>query len=608
MCYFSNCNLKSIAMLYLFKKQFFVFFSAILFFVVSSTAQTLPYSDMYTETLRQQALTLYPQQQWDSLRCAWYGECANNSSVVSRLNSAACPLTKRMFGWHAIGTSSASYVWGSLSDLSYFSYQVDYLTGNAVNASQLVNWGSNATVLAAKANGVNVNLAVTFFGTSTTFGNFFGNATAQQTLITNLINHVVTADVKGLNIDFEGAGLSTTHQAAFISFLGNLRTQLFAARPNSEISIDIQGSAAATANYITNLNTVVDLLILMGYDYYWSSQSFPGPIAPTWQFPAAAGDPYGHGNVANDLNTMLRYAPKEKVILAMPYYGFRWKTNNGCTLPGIGDAARISTQTYTQFRDNTSGYYNTTLRDPYSFAAYHCFTDVNSVPNQQFIDDAYSLQTKYDLIYQRGLAGGAMWRLGYDAGYSDLWDLINNNLSNCAVMPCRDTLYDMGGPANNYLNRSNYFFSINPPGAQAVSLRFLSFNFEAGWDSVWVYNGPDTLSPKIGSFSGTTVPPTLVAESGIMTIRVYTDGATTRPGFVAIYNCSPQIVRTIASGNWNDPEIWETGAVPLKSDTAWIMPGHTVNVTDNEWVGKVEVTNTAVLNINNPADLKVGNN
>ncbi len=558
------------------------------------------------EVQKQQAMAAYPLSSWDSLRCAWYGECAAQGNVTEQLRNTACALNKRMFGWHAIGTSSASYVWQSLSDLSYFSYDVNPTTGNANNAAALVNWGNSATVLAAKANGVKVNLAVTFFGNSTTFPSFFGNAGAQSTLITNLVNEVINADANGLNIDFEGAGLSTTYAAQFTSFLGALRTQLRAARPAAEISIDIQGSHVGSANYITNLNAVVDLFILMGYDYYWSSQNYPGPVAPTWQFPKALSDPNGHGNVANDLNTMLRFAAKEKVLLAMPYYGRRWRTTNGCVLPADGSAATISTQTYKDFRDNAFGYYSATQRDPYSFTAYHCFTDANAVPNQQFIDDAYSLQTKYDLIHQRGLAGGAMWRLGYDAGYTDLWDMINNNLSSCAVMPCRDTLYDMGGPSNNYVNRSNYYFTISPPGAAALSLRFLSFNFEEGWDSVWVYDGADTTnSPLLGRFSGTSLPPVLVANSGKITIKVYTDGATTRPGFTAIYNCSPQLVRSVTSGNWNDPNTWETGAVPLATDNAMIMGGHEVTVSLNHSVGTLVVntggsvvfTGTAVLNI-----------
>lgn len=585
---------------------FLLFIATLLTFQCSFAQQ--PVSVAQEETFRQQAMSSYPVSKWDSLRCAWYGECDNNNnSVVSRLNAAACPLAKRMFGWHFLGTSPSSYVWQSLSDLSYFSYQVDYLTGNAVNATQLVNWGNNATVLAAKTNGVNVNLTVTFFGTATTFGSFFANATAQQTLITNLVNHVVTADVKGLNIDFEGGAIITaTILPSYLTFLADLRTQLLAAKPGAEISVDIQGSHAANSAYITGLNNVVDLLILMGYDYYWA-QNYPGPIAPTWPFPKAPSDVNGHGNVSNDLNSLLRFAPKEKVLLAMPYYGRRWNTTNGCVLPADGNATPATLQ-YNTYRINNDGYYNNTLRDPYSHAAYNCFTNVSAVPQQSFIDDAYSMQTKYDLIYQRGLAGGAMWRLGYDAGYTDLWDLINNNLSNCAVMPCRDTLYDMGGPLGNYVNRSDYYFTINPPGATALSLRFLSFDFQSGFDSLWVYNGADTNSVPIGRFSGPTLPSTVVAASGVMTIRIFTDAATTRPGFAAIYNCSPQLVRTITSGNWNDPQVWETGAVPLASDTAVIMPGHAILVSGTHNIARVDVSPAATVTMDNPAAvLNIGN-
>ncbi len=586
-------------------------FTTLLFSVlaVTATAQQAHFSDAYDETLRQQAMAAYPIEKWDSLRCAWYGECANNSKVVSRLNSTACPLAKRMFGWHAIGTSSASYVWQSLTDLSYFSYQVDYLTGNATNPTQLMNWGNNATVSTAKANGVNVNLSVTFFGTSTTFTSFFGNATAQQTLITNLINEITTADVKGLNIDFEGTGLSTTYAPAFTTFLGNLRTQLLAVRPNAEISIDIQGSQVVSANYITNLNPVVDLFILMGYDYYWSTQNYPGPIAPTWQFPKAPSDPNGHGNVANDLNTILRFAAREKVLLAMPYYGRRWKTTNGCVLPADGNAAPISTQTYTQFRDNTSGYYNTTLHEPYAFTAYHCFNDVNAIPNQQFIDDTISLKQKYSLIKQRGLAGGAMWRLGYDAGYPELWNMINDNLSTCSTTPCSDTLYDMGGPLGTYVNNSNYTFTIAPPGAGYVVLNFYNFNLEQGFDSLRVYNGPSTASPLIGSFTGTIIPAPVIATSGVLTLQFHSDGATIKDGYKALYTCypGPFIARTINSGNWNDPLTWQYGAIPKATDPVMIMAGHNVVVNTSAQVQSLTVDTTASLLVSNAmVQLSVG--
>ncbi|RYZ27915.1 MAG: hypothetical protein EOP49_41880, partial [Sphingobacteriales bacterium] len=411
-----------------------------------------------------------------------------------------------------------------MTDLSYFSYELNYMTGNSANVTPLGNWGNSTTVLAAKANGVKVNLCVTFFGTSATFGSFFGNAGAQSTLITNLISEVTTAGAQGVNIDFEGAGLSTTHATAFATFLTSLTTQMHGAIPGSEVSVDIQGSATGSLNYITQVAAAVDLLILMGYDYYWGSQFYPGPVAPTHQFTPAVGDPNGHGNVSNDLNTMLRYVTPSKVLLAMPYYGRRWRASNGCVLPGIGIAASPSAQTYTQYRDNTSGYYNNTMREANSFTAYHCFNDVNNNFNQQFMDDAYSMQKKYNLINQRGLAGGAAWKLGNDAGYPDLWELVNNNLSTCATVPCRDTLYDMGGPNGNYQNNQNYTFTIAPAGASALSLRFLAFDLEQGFDSLYVYDGTSTSATLLGAFTGVTVPPTLAAASGALTFRFRADG------------------------------------------------------------------------------------
>ena len=94
---------------------------------------------------------------------------AGPANLPARTNSInTCPLAKKMLGWHAIGTSSASYVWQSLSDLSYFSYDVNKATGAPINTA-VNNFATDPTVLAAKANGVNVSLCVTLFNNSIEF-------------------------------------------------------------------------------------------------------------------------------------------------------------------------------------------------------------------------------------------------------------------------------------------------------------------------------------------------------------------------------------------------------------------------------------------------------
>ena len=582
-------------------KKLFVQLLLCVFSVIPAFSQENHFTDAYEETLRQQAMSAYPIEKWDSLRCAWYGEC--QSSIPMRTsNLQTCPLAKKMLGWHAIGTSSSSYVWQSLSDLSYFSYEVNKTTGAPVNTA-VNNFATDATVTTAKANGVNVSLCVTLFNNTNEFSTFFGTPAAQSNLIATLVTMVNNAGAKGINIDFEGTGLNSTYLSPFVSFMARLSDSLHTVVPNSQLSIDLQGTYAGSSSMLTQLNPYVDIFILMGYDYYWSGQFYPGPIAPTYLFPPATGDPNGHGFVSNDLNTLLRYIVPSKVILAMPYYGRRWKVTNGCTLPGIGTAATISTQTYTQFRQNTSGYYNTTLREPYTFNAWHCFTDVNGVANQQFMDDTISFKYKYDLIKQRSLAGGAVWRLGYDAGYPELWNMINDRLSTCATTPCSDTLYDMGGPLGNYVNNTNYTFTIAPPGAGYLVLRFFEFNLEQGYDSLRIYNGSSTAAPLLGSFTGASIPATLIANSGMLTIQFHSDGATVRSGYKALYSCypGPYIARTVTSGNWASPQTWLHEVVPTMTDSAIVMPGHSVLVNASAQVGNVRISTGGSLSLANAA-------
>ncbi|MEO6405964.1 MAG: glycosyl hydrolase family 18 protein [Ferruginibacter sp.] len=574
------------------KRKFSLLLLFIIFHAHRSTAQSFPFTEAYNETKKQEAMAAYPESKWDSLRCAWYGECLPLSPQPQTVVTS-CPLAKRMFGWHAIGTLSSSYQWALLSVLSYFSYQVDPATGNATNASSMAAFPTNATVTTALANGVKVSLCVTLFQSTTEFSTFFGSANAQNNLITNLINLISSANATGINIDFEGPGLNTTYVSQFGSFLSSLSSQLHTAIPGSELSIDLQGSYSSSTSLLNTLIPSVDLFILMGYDYYWQGQFYPGPIAPTYQFPKATADPNGHGNVSNDLNNVLKIVDKNKVILAMPYYGRRWRTTNGCVIPADGNAATISTQTYSQYRDNASGYYSNTLRETNSFNAYHCF-DASAVPNQQFIDDTYSLQKKYDIIRQRGLAGAAVWRLGYDAGYNDCWNLVNNNLSNCSITPARDTIYDMGGPTGNYHNAENYTFTIAPAGAGTVALSFLSFDLEQGFDSLRIYNGPSTASELIGSFTGNTIPATTIATNGSMTIQFHADNATNKTGYTAIYtsNCQANTWLGTVNTAWEEAGNWSCGKVPDENTNVTINSG-TVVVNSNVAI-RTLILNSAV--------------
>jgi spore germination protein YaaH len=82
---------------------------------------------------------------------------------------------------------------------------------------------------------------------------------------------VVGANATGINIDFEGSGLGSTYLTAFTNFMSNLSSQLHAAIPTAELTIDLQGAYASSSTLLSNLLSSTDYFILMGYDYWVDS-------------------------------------------------------------------------------------------------------------------------------------------------------------------------------------------------------------------------------------------------------------------------------------------------------------------------------------------------
>jgi hypothetical protein len=87
-----------------------------------------------------------------------------------------------------------------------------------------------------------------------------------------------------------------------------------------------------------------------------------------------------------------------------------------------------------------------------------------------------------------------------------MWDLIRDRFSDCSVTPCKYTIYDMGGPHHDHYNHEDYTFTVAPDDVSLLSLSFSEFSLEAGYDSLWIYDGYDANAPLIGGYSGTTSP------------------------------------------------------------------------------------------------------
>ena len=155
------------------------------------------------------------------------------------------------------------------------------------------------------------------------------------------------------------------------------------------------------------------------------------------------------------------------------------------------------------------------------------------------------------------MRGIGIWTLGYDDGYTELWNAINDKLTSCYAQPCTDSVFDYGGPNRNYHDKEIATYTIAPTGASYINLNFNQFEFETGYDTLWLYDGPSTASPLIGAYTGTTSPGNINSSNPAITIKYKTDGATNKVGYKALYTCQTSDV--IAPTTSVTTPTWTTG-------------------------------------------------
>ena len=70
----------------------------------------------------------------------------------------------------------------------------------------------------------------------------------------------------------------------------------------------------------------------------------------------------------------------------------------------------------------------------------------------------------------------------------------------CVDSPdCGDEFTDTGGNAGNYGANEDIVWTFTPNAGEVATLTFTSFDVEANWDALYVYDGPDTSAPLLDS-------------------------------------------------------------------------------------------------------------
>lgn len=366
---------------------------------------------------------------------------------VSNLHQPAedCGLgTAIVYGFHPTYMDEARYYdnynFKLLSHLSYFSYSVDCRTGQPQSALKSKLRSTGVIELARKKNPrIRIDLTLSMKSGCDSY-TFLTNEKAINTCLDQLVDLMQTYQLDGICVDFEDINHHRSHKdsAQYDQFLRNLHTRIHQANPDAQLSVAGYASAVQTDQNLMTFRDLLDFVVVMGYDYSgpWSKKT--NSVAPL------------KGGLYSLTGTINQYITggmrRNQLVLALPYYGVEWAAE---TEERFADIYSLSCQLASRGRplfrsmmrhkdlyqehwlsDQKETYY--TRPNPGTNPS-NCKVKNPSAKGilQAWVPTTKAMDAKYDFIKEMGLAGTGMWALGYDNGYTELWDLLYHHFADC---------------------------------------------------------------------------------------------------------------------------------------------------------------------------------
>ncbi len=353
---------------------------------------------------------------------------------------AAVSPAREVFGFAPYWELPASGAWryDLLTTVAYFGLDVrgdgsfDTGTGGWTgwNSQELVDTvdrthraGGRAVVVIKQFDEATINRIVT-------------SPAAAQATIANTIAAIASRQLDGVNVDFEGSSSPSYPglQGGVTSFMSHLSSQVHGRWPGAMVSMDTYtGSAGWDGGIfrIGDLAPAVDAFFVMAYDM--AASNMPGEAGPN--APLTGGFTY------TDSTAVAQYlarAPASKVILGVPYYGYKYSTGGSSARYAAASDAGAA-DTYADAQEDLacalqlSRAWDEASQTPWATwwspaGGDPCGGDHDSW-RELYYDTPQSLALKYDLVNASGLRGAGIWALGYDGMAPDLWNVIADRLT-----------------------------------------------------------------------------------------------------------------------------------------------------------------------------------
>jgi spore germination protein YaaH len=235
----------------------------------------------------------------------------------------------------------------------------------------------------------------------------------------------------GVVVDFEGRAdpQYPNLQQGMNQYVSLLHASVKAYRPDAELVVATYSGSASYNEGIYNIGALspsVDAFFVMAYDMQFDNT--PGHASATAPLQG------GQFNDSAAVTQYLSQAPADKVILGVPYYGYKWNVNSPD--PNAAISGDPQPATYAQMLDDFScaQQLNRHDTDATPWATWYsppggdpCGSNSGSW-REIYYDTAATIAAKYDLVNRANLRGTGMWALGFDKGHPELWDALHSRV------------------------------------------------------------------------------------------------------------------------------------------------------------------------------------
>ncbi|WP_372948280.1 glycosyl hydrolase family 18 protein [Mariniphaga sp.] len=357
-------------------------------------------------------------------------------SLADKKNQIRKRLTTKtnVIGWHNPWnkTEYLNYNYSYLSAINLYGYEIG-ANGRIRNLQDLAEFQKPGGVIdLAHRKNCDVHLTI-YSKLPAVINQFLNNEVAKKTFLNELDAIISDQKLTGVNIYFDFINSSDRH--VFLQFIRDVRQFLNSRNDLIQLNISIPAVKDDESLFKIGAFNFFELNQLVDYYFVLTDEltSVNNNIALT-PSPLYNSDKYGQRTIESTVNFYSNgKIPISKLIVTLSYLGIEWNVEDfaGITVKGNAGKQLKYNEIVERYKNNQK--LERTIDEGIDSSQVAAYLNI-SVPStyeqgkfnkkQVWYENSNSLYQKYNWVLENNLGGVAIRGLGYDDGYSELWDVL----------------------------------------------------------------------------------------------------------------------------------------------------------------------------------------